>query len=127
MWSSAVWFGVLIPEGREAQVRPCFRVHLVTALSDVAILGKDLRDPGEGNQGIKSRDNDLCRWSGPTRCLGIVRIRLQVVGSLSQAGTREVEVDVDVAEPAAAFGQTRIWRGGVIFIVLLNSISQLLQ
>jgi hypothetical protein len=31
-----------------------------------------------------------------------------------------MEIDVNVAKLPAAFGQTRIWRGGVIFIVLLD-------
>jgi hypothetical protein len=103
-------------------------MYLVTALGDVAILAKDLDDPSEGHEGIESGHNNLCWWTGPTRRLGIKRIRLQVVRSLSEAGTRVVlEVGVDVAELSARARKTRIGRGGVILIVLFDSISQLLQ
>jgi hypothetical protein len=78
-------------------------VHLVTALGDVAILSEELGDLGESNQGIKSRYDDLRGRPRAIRRLRIKWVRLQVVGSMAQPGTRKMEIDVDVVQ-LPAFG-----------------------
>lgn len=75
--------GVLVAEGSEAKATPGVWVQLVAALGDDAISPEEARKLSPLRQRVEPPNHNLRRRWGTARGFRVVRIRLNIVGSIA--------------------------------------------